>query len=78
MFQSKNHHIKDKLFAASFFMIRVIAISLFVVVLLESSLHYRRKQPEPTTTYLSIQKPVVHQYNFTNDDGEENTLVVMS
>lgn len=78
MFQSKYQYIKDKFFLASYFIIRALFITLLIIVLIDSSLHYRRRQPDSPLTIISSPKPVVFQYNFTNDEGVENTLVVMS
>lgn len=51
--------------------LRIIIITFLVLVLIESSFHYRKSGP------LSM-KTIVYHYNFTNSEGDENTLVVMS
>lgn len=70
MNQYKYTYVLESILSAASVIIRAIVIAILVMVLLESSLHYRKK---PT-----IQNPVVLKYNFTNDQGEENTLVIMS
>lgn len=72
MNQYKYTYFLESIVSALGVIIRAFVIAILVMVLLESSLHYRRKQPT------LLPDPVVLQYNFTNNQGEENTLVIMS
>lgn len=71
MNQYKYTYFLESIVSALGVIIRAFVIAILVMVLLESSLHYRKK---PAT----LPDPVVLQYNFTNNQGEENTLVIMS
>lgn len=50
--------------------VRGFVITFMIFVLIEASLHYRRK---PTSL-----KPYIFQYNFTDNNNQENILVMMS
>lgn len=49
--------------------LKAFVVALFIILLIESTLDYRKKET-PIAVHL--------KYNFTNNDGEQNTLVVMS
>lgn len=67
----KNNSTINSFISAFGILVRGFIITFMIFVLIESSLHYRRKPP-------CHQPPLVLQYNFTNDENQENTLVVMS
>lgn len=67
---SKNKSTLELFRSAFGIIVRGFIITFMIFVLIESSLHYRRKP-------LSHQ-PLVLQYNFTNDENQEKILVVMS
>lgn len=68
--QSKLQYHLESFLSALGVIIRAFILTFLMFVLLESSLNYRTK---PTSL-----KPYILQYNFTNNENQENTLVVMS
>lgn len=70
MNQHKYTYYLESIVSALGVIIRAFVIAILVMILLESSTHYRKRH--------TIPDPVVLRYNFTNNQGEENTLVIMS
>lgn len=74
MLQSKLRNLVSIVLSVLGIILRAAIITLLLFVLIESSLHYRRLQQ----TSIRLPKPVSLQYDFTNNEGERNVLVVMS